>query len=64
MDKQKTTLLDAYVRKFIAIGKLHTIAVKLNETEATKSDETIPWTELDSIYTDLGRFIEYNDQKV
>lgn len=64
MEKQKTALLDAYVRKFIAIGKIHLVTTKLNENEVTKSDEFIPWAELDVIHTELGKFIDYNDQKV
>lgn len=64
VDKQRSTLLDAYVCKFIALGKLHLIAVRLNKTEAARSEETIPWTELDDLYTELGKFIEYHDSKV
>lgn len=64
MDKQKIALLDAYVRKFIALGKLHLIAVRLNKTEVSRSEDVIPWTELDGLYAELGKFIEYHDLKV
>lgn len=64
MDKQKIALLDAYVRKFIALGKLHLIAARLNKTELPRGEETLPWTELDGMYTELGKFIEYHDLKV
>lgn len=79
MDKQKNTLLDAYVRKFIALGKLHVIAAKQTESETPRSEGADLSLELrcvgappshglgpefDSIYTEVGKFVEYNDQKV
>lgn len=61
MDKQKSTLLDAYVRKMIALGKLG-----LNEAQSTsQKDVKQTYTdEIDAIYTEVGKFIDYTDPKV
>lgn len=64
MDKQKATLLDAYVRKFIALGKIFLIETKIAGKDPTKVDMTALWGELDLIYTEIGKFIDYNDPKV
>lgn len=61
MDKQKATLLDAYVRKAIALGKLGLI-----EKSETKKESfaVFDLNEFNDIYVDVGRFIEYTDTKV
>lgn len=64
MDKQRSTLLDAYVRKFIALGKIFLIETKIGGMDPTKVDMTALWSELDQIYTEIGKFIDYNDPKV
>lgn len=68
MDKQKQTLVDAFVRKIIAATKLQ-ILVQLNEVGGDNDllslefDQTFV-TNTQNLYTDLGKFIDYNDQKV
>lgn len=59
MDKQKSVLLDAYVRKIIALGKIGLINGQLDDAE-------LPYTldEIDTIYTEVGKFIDYTDSKV
>jgi len=58
MDKQKQQLLDAYVKKAVALGKLMLINDQRQETsEATSADE------LDSLMTDAMKFIDFNDSK-
>lgn len=64
MDKQKSTLLDAYVRKVIAIGKIYLIESKQGEADATKKPSATSIEEIDSIYTEIAKFIDYNDPKV
>lgn len=61
MDKQKTTLLDAYVRKSIALGKLGLI--EKSETNQ-KTSEVYDLDEFNEIYTEVGKFIDYTDLKV
>jgi hypothetical protein len=62
MDKQKQTLLDAYVRKIIALSKLQIIdgKNKVDDNEASSAS----LEEFDSIHTDVGKFTDYNDSKV
>lgn len=57
MEKQKSLLLDAYVRKAIALGKLGLIAEK---------DVKLPSTtdEIDALYAESGKFIDPTDPKV
>lgn len=62
MDKQKFTLLDAYVKKIIALGKLSLIEIHQN-----KSYAQLPYTldEIDTeIYAEVGKFSDYTDSKV
>lgn len=61
MDKQKSTLLDAYVKKIIALGKLGIIEIHQN-----KKDAKLPYTldEINEIYTEVGKFSDYTDSKV
>lgn len=61
MDKQKTTLLEAYVKKIIALGKLGIIEVHQNKKEAQ-----LPYTleEINELYTEVGKFVDYTDSKV
>lgn len=63
MDKQKATLLDAYVRKVIALGKAYLIEIKLNETDPSKKP-TVNLEEIDEIFIEVGKFIDTNDPKV
>lgn len=62
MDKQKSTLLDAYVRRIIAIGKLGL----LDGQSATRREIKQLYTadEIDAVYTEVGKFIDYTDPKV
>lgn len=62
MDKQKSTLLEAYVRKIIALGKLGL----LDSQSATQKDALSAYTadDIDAIYTEVGKFIDYTDPKV
>lgn len=63
MDKQKTNLLDAYVRKAIALGKINMIESKQSEIDSNV--KITPVTEdIDAIFIEVGKFIEYTDQKV
>lgn len=61
MDKQKGTLIDAYVRKIIALGKIGLI-----ENHQSKKEPKLPYTldDIDTIYTEVGKFIDYTDSKV
>lgn len=63
MDKQKTNLLDAYVRKVIALGKINTIEAKQSEVEPTKKVTAIA-DDIDAIFIEVGKFTDYYDQKV
>lgn len=82
MDKQKSTLLEAYVRKAIALSKIRLIEAFQNkvddETDSSLDDGTgtantsasstsaaaESLDELDIIYTEVGKFIDYADSKV
>lgn len=63
MDKQKTTLLDAYIRKAIALGKLNIVESKQTEADSTKTVTAVA-DDIDAIYNEVGKFIDYFDQKV
>lgn len=68
MDKQKQTLVDAFVRKIIATTKLQ-ILVQLNEVGGDNDLLSLEFdqsfvTDTQNLYTDLGKFVDYNDQKV
>lgn len=63
MDKQKTTLLDAYVRKVIALGKIHLIESKQGETDSAKKS-SLNLDEIDAIFVELGKFVDVTDPKV
>lgn len=63
MDKQKATLLDAYVRKVIALGKINLIEAKLYEADPTKKS-TVNLDDIDAIFVEVGKFIDTNDPKV
>lgn len=63
MEKQKATLLDAYVRKVIALGKIHLIESKLGETDPSKRP-SVTLEDIDTIFLEVGKFIDTNDPKV
>lgn len=55
MDKQKSCLLEAFVRKGVALSKLYLIG---------EDDEESPIDELNTIYIEIGKLIDYTDLKV
>lgn len=63
MEKQKATLLDAYVRKVIALGKIYLIELKLRETDPSKR-ASVNLEDIDTIFLEVGKFIDTNDPKV
>ncbi|KAJ6642678.1 Tripeptidyl-peptidase 2 [Pseudolycoriella hygida] len=60
MDKQKFTLLEAYVKKTVALSKLQLI--KAFQDAEVNNDNSLD--ELNNIYTEVGKFIDYFDAKV
>lgn len=62
MDKQKSTLLEAYVKKAIALSKLRLIETFQNKETAGAAVGTLD--ALDVVYTEVGKFIDYADGKV
>lgn len=62
MDKQKSTLLDAYLRKIVAIGKLGLLEAQSAAQREVK--QLYSADEIDGIYTEAGKFSDYNDPKV
>lgn len=62
MDKQKSTLLDAYLRKIVAIGKLGLLEAQSAAQREVK--QLYSADEVDGIYTEAGKFSDYNDPKV
>lgn len=60
MERQRTTLLDAYVRKAIALGK--TDVIESTKTESYSRVAVL--SEMDQIYLEIGKFIDYYDPKV
>lgn len=63
MDKQRTNLLDAYVRKIIALGKTNILETHLSEGDSTKKP-TVVADDIEAIFIEVGKFIDYFDQKV
>lgn len=63
MDKQKTNLLDAYIRKAIALGKINLIELKQSEADSTKKATAVA-DDIETIYAEVGKFTDYFDQKV
>lgn len=63
MEKQKTQMLEAYMKKIIAMGKL--IMIKNLEQEATTPEaKTDDDDDLDNILVEVMKFIDFNDPKV
>lgn len=62
MDKQKSTLCEAYVRKIIALGKLGLLEAQTVTAKDAKQVYTAD--EIDTLYTEVGKFIDYTDPKV
>lgn len=60
MEKQKTLLLDAFIKRTISLTKICLIDRVLgkNPSEADLIEE------LDKNYTEIGKFIDYSDLKV
>lgn len=60
MEKQRTLLLDAFVKRTISLSKIFVIDKLLgkNPSEADLTEE------LDRIYSEIGKFIDYTDLKV
>ncbi|CAG9800674.1 unnamed protein product [Chironomus riparius] len=58
MEKQKTQLLEAYMKKAIAVGKLNMIRNLELETFAAENDE-----ELDILMNEIMKFVDFNDPK-
>lgn len=59
MDKQKQQLLEAYLKKAVAVGKLSVIqSVQFESSEAYDADE------LDDLMVDMMKFVDFNDCKV
>ncbi|XP_058054982.1 tripeptidyl-peptidase 2 isoform X1 [Anopheles bellator] len=61
MDKQKQLLLDACQRKFIALCKLNEIQKLFDAQDPSQPNYE---EELEQLYGDVGKFIEYIDSKV
>lgn len=63
MDKQKANLLDAYVRKVIALGKINIIETYQNETDSPRKVTPVA-DDIDTTFIEAGKFIDQYDQKV
>lgn len=64
MDKQKSTLLEAYVRKIIAVGKLRLLEAQTQTATQKDASQLYTAEDIDAIYTEVGKFIDYTDPKV
>lgn len=63
MDKQKANVLDAYVRKVIALGKINIIEPQLKVSDPAKTTASVT-EDIDAIFTEVGKLIDHYDQKV
>lgn len=61
MDKQKNLLMEAFVRKGVAISKVYVID-KIQSKEFNKETELLD--ELEGIYMEIGKFIDLSDLKI
>lgn len=59
MDKQKSQLLEAYMKKAVACGKL--FMIKNHEQEESIPE---PDNELDNLMVEMMKFVDFNDPKV
>lgn len=63
MDKQKQQLLDAAQKKLIALSKLRVIKTLVDSNEV--GDDSVDQLEnIEQLFADIGKFIDYNDAKV
>lgn len=63
MDKQKQQLLDAAQKKLIALSKLRVIKTLVDSNEV--GDDGVDQLEnIEQLFGDIGKFIDYNDAKV
>lgn len=63
MDKQKANLLDAYVRKAVALGKINAIETYQNELDSEKKVTSVT-DDVITIFNDAGKLIDCYDPKV
>lgn len=63
MDKQKSNLLDAYVRKAIALGKINAIEAYQHELDSAKKVTSVA-DDVDAIFNDAAKLTDCFDQKV
>ncbi|XP_053673936.1 tripeptidyl-peptidase 2 [Anopheles nili] len=61
MDKQKQLLLDACQRKYMVLCKLMIVHNIYDAQDVSQPDYS---EELEQLYTDVGKFIDYSDSKV
>lgn len=62
MDKQKQQLLDAAQKKLIALSKLRVIKAVVDSNEV--GDDGVDQLEnIEQLFSDIGKFIDYNDTK-
>ncbi|XP_053683189.1 tripeptidyl-peptidase 2 [Sabethes cyaneus] len=64
MDKQKQQLLEASQKKLIALCKLRIIKTIVDTNEVPGEPDAEKLEEIDQIFGDVGKFIDYNDSKV
>lgn len=64
MDKQKQQLLDATQKKLIALSKLRVIKAVVDSNEVSGDDGVDQLENIEQLFSDIGKFIDYNDTKV
>lgn len=63
MDKQKSNLLDAYVRKAIALGKINAVEAYQHELDSAKKVTSVA-DDVEAIFNDAAKLTDCFDQKV